>query len=181
MKKIVLLLLVAAGLLSCAKEMMLQEKTSTAAPMKFEINVAGTKAAKADWADGDVIYVFFKDLNPNYLIMTYTDGAWNYDFSYGPMTDIDFVGVSEQTLTAVHFPVPVDVDINDDNAVKTAEELFGEKNEKRPRIAFQLFLYDFLTKKDPDVKGCVVVNSIYQPAVLFKEGVRSVPMCGKFN
>lgn len=74
-----------------------------------------------------------------------------------------------------------DVDINDDNAVKTAEELFGEKNEKRPRIAFQLFLYDFLTKKDPDVKGCVVVNSIYQPAVLFKEGVRSVPMCGKFN
>lgn len=74
-----------------------------------------------------------------------------------------------------------DVDINDDNAVRTAEELFGENNEKRPRIAFQIFLYDILTRNDPDVKGSVVVNSIYQPAVLFKEGVRNVPMCDKFN
>ena len=144
MKKIVLLLLVAAGLLSCAKEMMLQEKTSTAAPMKFEINVAGTKAAKADWADGDVIYVFFKDLNPNYLIMTYTDGAWNYDFSYGPMTDIDFVGVSEQTLTAVHFPVPVDVDINDEQYVFLAN---GE-------LVFNYYLFD--AGKNYDVDGDTV-------------------------
>ena len=74
-----------------------------------------------------------------------------------------------------------DVDINDANSTQIAEALFGEKNEDRPKIAFQIFLYDILAQEDPDVKGQVVVNSIYQPAVLFKEGVKNVPMCGKFN
>ena len=74
-----------------------------------------------------------------------------------------------------------DVDINDANATQIAEALFGEKNEDRPKIAFQIFLYDILAQEDPDVKGQVVVNSIYQPAVLFKEGVKNVPMCRKFN
>ena len=74
-----------------------------------------------------------------------------------------------------------DVDINDANATQIAEALFGEKNEDRPKIAFQIFLYDILAQEDPEVKGQVVVNSIYQPAVLFKEVVKNVPMCGKFN
>lgn len=74
-----------------------------------------------------------------------------------------------------------DVDINPGNAASVVEALFGEDNKKRPKIAFQLFLYDFLSSKDPEVKGKRVVNSIYQPAKLFTEEVRSVPVCREFN
>ena len=74
-----------------------------------------------------------------------------------------------------------DVDINEGNATQTAEALFGDRNENRPKIAFQIFLYDILAQEDPDVKGKAVTNSIYQPAVLFKEGVKNVPMCDRFN
>ena len=74
-----------------------------------------------------------------------------------------------------------DVDIDDSNASATADALFGTDNQKRPRIAFQLYLYDILAQKDPSVQGKRVVNSIYQPAKFFTEGVKEVPVSSKFN
>ena len=74
-----------------------------------------------------------------------------------------------------------DVDINDGNAERVAEALFGEDNQKRPKIAFQLFLYDYLAASNPEFKGKVLVNSVYQPAKFFTEEVRNVPMSLKFN
>jgi hypothetical protein len=74
-----------------------------------------------------------------------------------------------------------DVDINDGNYAAVTEALFGDNNKERPKIAFQLFLYDILCAGDPEVKGKAVLNSIYQPARFFTEGVMNVPMCGKFN
>ena len=74
-----------------------------------------------------------------------------------------------------------DIDINEGNAAGIVEALFGEDNKKRPRIAFQLFLYDILAESDPAVRGKVVVHSIYQPARFFTEGVKEVPLCPGFN
>ena len=74
-----------------------------------------------------------------------------------------------------------DVNITDDNAVRIAEALFGDDNKKRPKIAFQLFLYDYLAAGSPVTEGKVVVNSIYQPARLFTEEIRNVPMSRVFN
>ena len=74
-----------------------------------------------------------------------------------------------------------DVNINDGNAASVVEALFGDNNQKRPRIAFQLFLYDLLAAGDPENEGTVIVNSIYQPAKLFTEGVKNVPACTAFN
>ncbi|MBQ3977974.1 MAG: PD-(D/E)XK nuclease family protein, partial [Bacteroidales bacterium] len=74
-----------------------------------------------------------------------------------------------------------DVDINDGNAERVAEALFGDDNQKRPKIAFQLFLYDYLAASNPEFKGKVLVNSVYQPAKFFTEEVRNVPMSLKFN
>ena len=74
-----------------------------------------------------------------------------------------------------------DVDINDSNALATADALFGDNNKTRPKIAFQMFLYDFLASRDPKLGGNVLVNSVYQPARLFTEGVRNVPACKAFN
>ena len=74
-----------------------------------------------------------------------------------------------------------DVNITDENATKVADALFGEDNKKRPKIAFQLFLYDYLVSDSGDSRGKVVVNSIYQPAKFFTEEVRNVPMSAKFS
>ena len=74
-----------------------------------------------------------------------------------------------------------DVDINDGNATKVAEALFGEDNQKRPKIAFQLFLYDYLAAVSGNLEGKAVVNSVYQPAKFFTEEVRNIQMSRKFN
>ena len=74
-----------------------------------------------------------------------------------------------------------DVEINDGNAERVAEALFGEDNQKRPKIAFQLFLYDYLAASSPEFKGKALVNSVYQPAKFFTEEVRKVPMSRKFS
>ncbi|MBR4755553.1 MAG: PD-(D/E)XK nuclease family protein [Bacteroidales bacterium] len=74
-----------------------------------------------------------------------------------------------------------DVNIDEGNAASVVEALFGGDNQKRPRIAFQLFLYDILAARAPEHKGKVIINSIYQPARLFTEEVRNVPACRAFN
>ena len=74
-----------------------------------------------------------------------------------------------------------DVDINPGNAGSVAAALFGEDNNKRPKIAFQLFIYDILASRDPEFKGKFLVNSIYQPAKLFKDEIKNVPVCREFN
>lgn len=73
-----------------------------------------------------------------------------------------------------------DVEINDGNAQKIVDALFGEKNSGRPKIAFQLFLYDLLTRQDGRVAGSSVVNTIYPPANLFTEPVTDVPVSQVF-
>ena len=60
-----------------------------------------------------------------------------------------------------------DTDINDDNARDVADLLFGESNEKRPTIAFQLFLYDMFTRALPEFRNVRIENGIYAPADLF--------------
>ncbi len=65
MKKAILLLCMAAGLVSCAKNILDTEKDNTkreGIPMTFNVSVLETKASKTGWADGDKIYVFFNGL-----------------------------------------------------------------------------------------------------------------------
>ena len=110
MKKTFLLLIMAAGLLSCAKEMTpAPEQAPAGVPMSFNITVTSTKAAKADWANGDVVYVFFKGLEEKYLSLSYDGSEWTTASGGGTLTDTDFSGLTTKTLTAVHLPVAVDV------------------------------------------------------------------------
>ena len=113
MKKFIFCICAAAGLLSCTKEMTPREEAPAGVPMTFEIKVAGTKAAKADWAAGDVVYVFFNGIQGKYLTLTCgADGTWT-NSPVGELTDEDFAGLGALTLTAVHFPVDVDVTYDD--------------------------------------------------------------------
>ena len=110
MKKAILLLGLAAGLLSCTKEPVTTQEPATGVPMNFEIRVAETKAAKTTWADGDKIYVFFKGLAAKYLVMTYNAiTGWIITSGGDTLLNTDFGSLETKTLTAVHFPVNVKV------------------------------------------------------------------------
>ena len=74
-----------------------------------------------------------------------------------------------------------DVDINPSNAAGIVEAVFGQKNEGRPKIALQMFIYDILAMEDPSMKDKTIINSVYQPMRFFSEGVKNVPMCPEFR
>lgn len=102
MKKIVLLLIMAAGLLSCTKELISQEEAPAEVPMEFEFNIAGTKASKTDWEDGDEIFISFKGLAGKFLFMYYYEETQEWNISYNNLKPSDFENLDELTLTAVH-------------------------------------------------------------------------------
>lgn len=73
-------------------------------------------------------------------------------------------------------------DINEANAEQVVQALFSPDtpSKDRPKIAFQLFLYDKLMEKESEASGKPLVNSIYHVASLFKEPVKNVPVCKTF-
>ena len=107
----------AAGLMSCNKEVLNTPDDNTqneGVPMTFNVTVLETKAAKTAWANGDKIYVFFKGMATKYLVLTYDSGSWSNTtdpgveaFVAGDFTPYAVSG--DKKLTAVHFPVAIDV------------------------------------------------------------------------
>ena len=78
MKKAILLFCMAAGLMSCTKEVpnpQGEKPQDEGIPMTFNVTVLETKAAKTDWADGDKIYVFFNGLETKYLVLERSSGV----------------------------------------------------------------------------------------------------------
>lgn len=152
MKKALLFLCLAAGLMSCAKEVLSPEKETPqkdGVPMTFNVTVLETKAAKADWADGDKIYVFFSGLETKYLIMTYSTGTgWSDASGGGDLLDTDFSNLGTKTLTAVHFPVAVDVTF--------ADGKFSFTSGGKPVYNYYLFE----TGKDYTVDGTTVTATL---------------------
>ena len=73
-----------------------------------------------------------------------------------------------------------DENINDDNALEIADEIFSPSSKERPKIALQFFIYDMLIQEDPRVKGLEIANSVYSTANLFKDKPQTRPLCSKF-
>ena len=151
MKKAILLLCMAAGLVSCAKNILDTEKDNTkreGIPMTFNVSVLETKAAKTDWADGDKIYVFFNGLETKYLVLERSSGAWTNTSGGGTLMDTDFSGLGTKTLTAVHFPITVDV--------AYADSKFSFTSGGKPVYNYYLFE----TGKDYTVDGTTVTATL---------------------
>ena len=119
MKKTIFALFALLAVLSCAREEIdLQpftpdrEKDST--PISFNLSVNGmsggaqTKAAlKADWADGDVVYVFFDAIGTKYVKKTFDGTEWADTYPGGAFVAGDFSAsgsASSRNMTAVWFP-----------------------------------------------------------------------------
>lgn len=103
MKKIVLLLIMAAGLLSCTKELAPQEEAPAGVQMKFEFNIAGTKASKTDWNQDDKILVYFKGVENYYITLYYSSHTQTW-LVYPIGVQPNFENLKEKTLTAVYLP-----------------------------------------------------------------------------
>jgi len=71
-------------------------------------------------------------------------------------------------------------DINDSNASKVVDALFGPKNSGRPKIALQLYLYDLIAAGMKECEGARLLNCIYQPSSLFKEAPLGAPLSPLF-
>lgn len=86
------------ALAACNKENTRPESTPTV--FNITINRADdTKAAKTDWENGDVVYVFFSTVAaPNYLKYTYDGGAWS-NTKVG-----DFEITEAGKMTAIYLP-----------------------------------------------------------------------------
>ena len=98
--------------MSCSKEILNTENDNLqkeGVPMTFNVTVLDTKAAKTTWTDGDIVYVFFKGLENKYLVLTYDGSEWSNTSGGGTLLDTDFSGLGTKKLTAVHFPVAVDI------------------------------------------------------------------------
>ncbi len=98
MKKTIIILSALLALAACNKENTRPESTPTV--FNITINRADdTKAAKAAWENGDVVYVFFSTVAaPNYLKYTYDGSAWS-NTKVG-----DFEITEAGKMTAIYLP-----------------------------------------------------------------------------
>lgn len=98
MKKTIIILSAIIALVGCSKENTQPENT----PNVFNITIThegDTKAVKAGWEDGDVVYVFFSTVAaPNYVKFSY-DGT---DWSSTKMGTFDITTAG--TMTAIYLP-----------------------------------------------------------------------------
>ena len=73
-----------------------------------------------------------------------------------------------------------ELSITDESAGSVAEKLFGPRNEGRPKIALQLFLYDELAREDLGIRE-PLVNAIYSTARLYGEPAPESPESAEFS
>ena len=81
-------------------------------------------------------------------------------------------GSPYNTLEATGKVTDEDIAITDQNAQTVADKLFAPPGTDRPKIALQLFLYDFFAHQDPAFKDKTLVNSIYSTARLYTQPLK---------
>ncbi len=120
MKKTILAVFALLAVLACSqKEMDIQtpEQEVDNTPMSFNLSVnsmngeAETKAAlnalKADWNDGDAVFVFFDAIPTKYIKKSYDGSTWTDSFPGGDFVAGDFSAegpAASRHMTAVWFP-----------------------------------------------------------------------------
>ena len=103
MKKSLALLCGLLAAAACTKEAPMENAPAKETPsIKFEITVNPlTKAVKADWEEGDAVFVFFNGSEQTYLKLTRTGDGWEYNV-IGSESDI--TDATTKKLTAVFLP-----------------------------------------------------------------------------
>lgn len=113
MKKTIIILSALIALVGCNKENTQPENT----PNVFNITITregDTKAVKASWENGDVVYVFFSTVAaPKYLKMSYSSGTWTKTQYNGAAAEA-FEVPGPGTMTAIYLPYGNDETVSAD-------------------------------------------------------------------
>ncbi len=105
---VLVLTAVSGWVVSCGKQSSGTEKSMT-----FNIKVLGTKSDNEAWSKGDKLLVFFDEVAGKYISLVF-DGI--NDWTVTPsetFLESDFKAVGNKRLTAIYFPVAVDVSYAD--------------------------------------------------------------------
>ena len=107
MKKTVFILSAVFALVACSKEKPVTQNDGPIDPSKVVFNFTvkhadDTKAIKTDWADGDIVYVFFADNFSQWVKLTRSGSSWTFTDKEGgdDYTDLDLA--SSGNVTAVY-------------------------------------------------------------------------------
>lgn len=114
MKKTMILLSALFALVAC-HNMDIEQPTAT--EYTYDITITrgdATKAVKADWENGDVVYVFFSNVDaPKYLKFTYDGSAWTRT-QYNGATAESFTYPGSGNMTAIYLPYGNDAVVSAD-------------------------------------------------------------------
>ena len=120
MKKVFTILCSLFALVGCNKELPVNETVAegeiqVALSVRLSDGFSGTKASvKTGWADGDVVFVFFKGVSaPKYLEMRYDGGSWTSTAMNG-LSVSDLTGAADKKMTAVFLPYGSDAVVSAD-------------------------------------------------------------------
>ena len=102
------------ALVACNK---VETEQPTAKEYTYDITITradDTKAVKADWENGDVVYVFFSNVDaPKYLKFTYDGSAWTRT-QYNGATAESFTYPGDGDMTAIYLPYGNDAVVSAD-------------------------------------------------------------------
>ena len=114
MKKTMIVLSAVLALVACNK---VETEQPTAKEYTYDITITradDTKAVKADWENGDVVYVFFSNVAaPKYLKFTYNGTAWTRA-QYNGDSEEAFDYPASGTMTAIYLPYGNDAVVSAD-------------------------------------------------------------------
>ena len=155
MKKTIILMCLVGGLLSCAKPAV---EIPADTPISFALNVGETKADYDSWINGDVIHVFFDGIGGKYVSMEFDGTDWKLT-PFGEFTKGDFDALESHVLSAVYFPLSVDVAYADDRFSFTHD---GEK-------VFSYYLHEQFSYSvtDSTVTALMPINKKQAEFVMF--------------
>ena len=114
MKKTMIVLSALIALVACNK---VETEQPTAKEYTYDITITradDTKAVKADWENGDAVYVFFSNVAaPKYLKFTYDGSAWTRT-QYNGATAESFTYPGNGNMTAIYLPYGNDAVVSAD-------------------------------------------------------------------
>lgn len=129
-KYLILMLAVAAALVSCGKDTLALE-TVQATPITFNLSANhpdATKAVKSGWESGDAIFVFFTGAAaPKHLKMTYDGTSWTsaeYNAATQTAGALGLKNGDTGTMRAVFLPFGSDVTVSADGTSFTFSETY---------------------------------------------------------
>lgn len=152
MRRIILFCAFTAMLLACTKSADSLDPGSVNGQVIFNLAIdypkgSETKSVKQGWENGDIVYVFFKNIG--YIKKTYNNGVWTDHYIDGTFSAQSFARISDEDkkMTAVYFPYEI--------TVNSGSESTGLKYRIASKYSYYLYTIANYTVEGSTVSGAL--------------------------